>query len=238
MIPPWQEAKESREVGLFASRSPGRPNPIGLTLTTLIRVEGNRLYTGVLDLFDGTPIVDIKPQIRSVDRSKIGNDGWLTGTEHLQLHKRGVPHIHNELKEGVLLHEAQDILIDIVGAAVGLEYLRVDMNSIVSLSPVAFGGGYINFSHGTLRVPPPAVMAILRSYRIPVVSGPVDIELLTPTGASLLSGLKPSWMCRDLFNKKMMDGIIDEMKVGYGMGQRKTPYPNVLKLMLIPPNQL
>ncbi len=234
VIPPWQRGEEIKEVGLFASRSPRRPNPIGLTLTPLKRVEGNRLYTGVLDLFDGTPIVDIKPQIRSIDRSQIGNDGWLKDTEHLELHKRGIPHVHDELKTGVVLHEAQDILIDIVGAAVGLEYLKVDMNSVIGLSPVAFGGGYVTFSHGKLPVPPPAVMSVLRNYKIPTISGPVDIELLTPTGASILAGLKPSWKGRDLFNRELNDDTIKGVtRIGYGMGQRKTPRPNLLKLMLM-----
>ncbi len=235
VVPPWQSGKEMREVGLFASRSPRRPNPIGLTLTPLKRVEGNRVYTGVLDLFDGTPVIDIKPQIRSIDRSKVGNDGWLTGTKHLELHRRGIPHVHDELEGGVVLHEAQDILIDIVGAAVGLKYLNVDMDSILSLSPVSFGGGVVSFSHGTLPVPPPAVMSILRNYRIPSVSGPVDIELLTPTGASILAGLRPSWVARELFRRDMESNeFSDTVRIGYGMGQRKTPRPNVLRLMLIP----
>jgi tRNA (adenine37-N6)-methyltransferase len=48
-------------VGVFAIDSPTRPNPIGLSLVTLLKIEGNRLHVRGLDLFDGTPILDIKP---------------------------------------------------------------------------------------------------------------------------------------------------------------------------------
>ncbi len=48
-------------VGVFAIDSPTRPNPIGLSLVRLLRIEGNKLFVRGLDLFDGTPIVDIKP---------------------------------------------------------------------------------------------------------------------------------------------------------------------------------
>ncbi|HUV01998.1 MAG TPA: tRNA (N6-threonylcarbamoyladenosine(37)-N6)-methyltransferase TrmO [Desulfobacteria bacterium] len=49
------------EVGVFTSRSPSRPNPIGLCVTELVRLEGNMLSVKGLDAFDGTPILDIKP---------------------------------------------------------------------------------------------------------------------------------------------------------------------------------
>jgi tRNA-Thr(GGU) m(6)t(6)A37 methyltransferase TsaA len=49
------------EVGLFASRSPHRPNPLGLTLVRLLSVEGNILHVHGLDAFDGTEVLDIKP---------------------------------------------------------------------------------------------------------------------------------------------------------------------------------
>ncbi|MEM3777811.1 MAG: tRNA (N6-threonylcarbamoyladenosine(37)-N6)-methyltransferase TrmO [Fervidicoccaceae archaeon] len=49
------------EVGVFASDSPARPNPIGLSIVRLIRVEGNKLFVSGLDLSDGTPVLDIKP---------------------------------------------------------------------------------------------------------------------------------------------------------------------------------
>ena len=52
------------EVGVFASRSPRRPNPVGVTQVRLLRRDGNVLTVDGLDAFDGTPVIDIKPAIR------------------------------------------------------------------------------------------------------------------------------------------------------------------------------
>jgi len=53
--------------GLFATRSPNRPNPIGLSVIKLDRIEKNKLYVSGIDAFDGTPVLDIKPWIPSID---------------------------------------------------------------------------------------------------------------------------------------------------------------------------
>lgn len=94
--PPWAKGKT---VGLFSSRSPRRPNPIGLHLVKLLRIEGNVIHTYGLDLFDDTPVVDIKPFIPGLDSRVDANYGWLTdvgedATEHLLEHIRGIPHDH------------------------------------------------------------------------------------------------------------------------------------------------
>ncbi len=90
--PPWADGLA---VGLFASRSPVRPNPIGLSIVQLLSIEGNRLYTSGLDALDGTPLLDIKPYIRELDSKDNANYGWLDDLEdreHLMLHIRGIPH--------------------------------------------------------------------------------------------------------------------------------------------------
>ncbi|MBI4892075.1 MAG: SAM-dependent methyltransferase, partial [Acidobacteria bacterium] len=66
--------------GVFATRYPGRPNPIGLTNVELIRREGNRLYVRGLDMLDGTPILDIKPYLSSIPEEKLRR-GWLAESE-------------------------------------------------------------------------------------------------------------------------------------------------------------
>lgn len=53
--------------GVFATRSPRRPNPIGLSLIKLEKIEGNKLYVSNVDAFNGTPVLDIKPYLPSVD---------------------------------------------------------------------------------------------------------------------------------------------------------------------------
>ncbi len=54
--------------GVFATRSPRRPNPIGLSLIKLEKIEDNKLYVSNVDAFDGTPVLDIKPYLPSVDK--------------------------------------------------------------------------------------------------------------------------------------------------------------------------
>ncbi len=224
VTPPWQEDERPRTVGLFASRSPNRPSPLGVTLTEVRGIEAGRIHTGPLDLFDGTPVVDIKPHLRTLDETGVGNDGWLADSDHLLLHKAGVPHRHS--KEDSVLHEAQDILLDIIGAAKGLEYLDVRLQNVVCLTPVSVGGGEIRFSHGVLPVPAPATAAILRRYRIPHVAGPVDLELLTPTGAALLAALQPTWRPRE------MAPVARRARHGMGLGTRDLVPLNALRCTL------
>jgi len=62
-------------VGLFASRSPNRPNPIGLDVARLLEIRGNRIYTTGLSALDGTPLLDVKPYI-SLDSKTDPGEGW------------------------------------------------------------------------------------------------------------------------------------------------------------------
>lgn len=66
-----------KKVGLFATRSPNRMNPIGLTVAKIKRIEGNRIYTEGLDILNGTPLLDIKPYIRDFDMKEDANYGWI-----------------------------------------------------------------------------------------------------------------------------------------------------------------
>ncbi len=66
--------------GVFATRAPHRPNPIGLTSVRLLCVEGLTLKVGPLDLVDGTPILDIKPYIPSIDAHLDAKAGWVDET--------------------------------------------------------------------------------------------------------------------------------------------------------------
>jgi len=71
---------DDRPHGVFATRSPRRPNPIGLTVVELIRREGTRLVVRGVDMLDGTPILDIKPYLSSVPAEKLKR-GWLAEAE-------------------------------------------------------------------------------------------------------------------------------------------------------------
>ncbi|HTZ57915.1 MAG TPA: tRNA (N6-threonylcarbamoyladenosine(37)-N6)-methyltransferase TrmO [Acidobacteriaceae bacterium] len=74
---------EDRPHGVFATRSPRRPNPIGLTVVELLRREGGKLHVRGVDMLDGTPILDIKPYLSSVPL-EILRRGWLAEAEARQ----------------------------------------------------------------------------------------------------------------------------------------------------------
>jgi len=76
-------ADEGREHGLFATRSPRRPNPIALTVVELLGREGCALRVRGVDMLDGTPVLDIKPYLSSVPAEKLRR-GWLAEAEARQ----------------------------------------------------------------------------------------------------------------------------------------------------------
>ncbi|MCC7418622.1 MAG: tRNA (N6-threonylcarbamoyladenosine(37)-N6)-methyltransferase TrmO [Acidobacteria bacterium] len=71
---------DDRPHGVFATRSPRRPNPIGLTVVELVRREGRRLHVRGVDMLDGSPILDIKPYLSSVPAGRLRR-GWLADAE-------------------------------------------------------------------------------------------------------------------------------------------------------------
>jgi tRNA-Thr(GGU) m(6)t(6)A37 methyltransferase TsaA len=69
--------RDTREHGLFATRSPSRPNPIGISVVRLIRREGRILHIADLDILDGTQLLDIKPYVPEFDAHPTSRAGWL-----------------------------------------------------------------------------------------------------------------------------------------------------------------
>ena len=105
----------------------------------------------------------------------------LVGTE-ADLHKTSFDDAH--LHEVALVDTAAEIL----GVAVALDDLRLFDAKIYS-TPVAVGGGTFKFSHGIVSSPAPATLAILQSKNFPFQGGPIEAELATPTGVSILVNL-------------------------------------------------
>ena len=71
---------DNRPHGVFATRSPRRPNPLGLTVVELLRRDGRELHVRGVDMLDGTPILDIKPYLSSIPADQLRR-GWLTEAE-------------------------------------------------------------------------------------------------------------------------------------------------------------
>jgi len=85
------------EIGLFASRSPQRPNPIGLSIVRVKEINGNEITISGIDAYNGTPLLDIKPYIQFLDSKEDANNGWfdtLPDKEHTMAHALGLTHDH------------------------------------------------------------------------------------------------------------------------------------------------
>ncbi len=85
--------------GIFATRSPRRPNPIGVSLVKLISVEGNILHVEDVDILDGTPLLDIKPYIFRFDSREDAHSGWQDDVNEERARKQGVRGYRGEPEE-------------------------------------------------------------------------------------------------------------------------------------------
>jgi tRNA-Thr(GGU) m(6)t(6)A37 methyltransferase TsaA len=73
---------DSETHGVFAMRGPSRPNPIGISVVRLVKVEGNTLQVQDVDIVDGTPLLDIKPYVPEFDVREVAKIGWLEKRVH------------------------------------------------------------------------------------------------------------------------------------------------------------
>lgn len=71
--------RDTVERGIFATRAPARPNPIGMSSVRLVAIEANVLHIAEVDILDGTPLLDIKPNVPLYDTYPIARCGWLDG---------------------------------------------------------------------------------------------------------------------------------------------------------------
>jgi uncharacterized protein (TIGR00299 family) protein len=129
--------------------------------------------------------------------------------------------VHGTTVQKVHFHEvgAVDAIVDVAGALLGLEALGVRS---VSASALPLGRGSVDSQHGRIPVPAPATALLLRG--VPVRGGPVEAELVTPTGAALLTTLAGSWGDPPAFRLAA---------VGTGAGTREFPdHPNILRILL------
>lgn len=128
--------------------------------------------------------------------------------------------IHNEPLEEVHLHELGgiDTIVDVVGSIIGLKLLGIER---VYSSPLPLGEGFVETAHGRLPIPAPATAELLKG--VPVYSNGMKGELVTPTGAGIISTLSYSF------------GPIPPItieKIGYGAGKKDFAIPNMLRAIM------
>ncbi|TLX94744.1 MAG: nickel pincer cofactor biosynthesis protein LarC [Thaumarchaeota archaeon] len=133
--------------------------------------------------------------------------------------------IHGEPVESVHFHEASsmDTVIDIIGSSIALDDLKFFSEEIIS-TPVAVGGGKLDFSHGMVSNPASAILEIFRGSDIIISGGQAKDELTTPTGASLLVNL--AHRCSEFYP------LMKVKSIGYGAGTKDFDgFANVLKIV-------
>jgi len=128
--------------------------------------------------------------------------------------------VHRIAPDGVHFHEvgAIDAIVDVAGACAGLHLLGVRE---VYASPLPLGRGYVGTAHGPVPLPAPAVLELLARATAPTVPHEATVELVTPTGAAILTTLA-----------RFEQPRLRLERIGYGAGGREQPEPNVLRVWL------
>jgi len=128
--------------------------------------------------------------------------------------------VHDTPVDRIHFHEvgAIDSIVDIVGAAICLEYLEVDK---IMCSTVELGSGFVVCQHGRLPIPAPATVEI--AQHIPTKRGGVGFEATTPTGAAILASVVDEFTDTPAFSIS---------KCGYGVGHTKSETPNLLRAII------
>jgi pyridinium-3,5-bisthiocarboxylic acid mononucleotide nickel chelatase len=159
--------------------------------------------------------------IKIINDSKIGEKPKQTAIAIFERLAQAEATVHGKEPNDIHFHEvgALDSIVDIVSAAIGFDALGIEK---VYCSMLAVGGGQVKAAHGIMPVPAPATAELLKG--VPTVGGPIDKELLTPTGAAILTTVAESF------------GVMPPMKIeatGYGSGTLDSEHvPNVVRLIL------
>jgi len=166
------------------------------------------------------PHRNLKELLKIVDRSRLGSEIKFQSREIFKRIASVEAEIHRKPAEEIHFHElgGLDSVVDIVGSVWGLGQIGVDE---IHVSKINVGTGFVKSEHGILPVPAPATLALMKGK--PIYSSGVERELLTPTGAAILTSLGSRF------------GQLPSMKIeriGYGAGWDDLPHPNLLRLII------
>ena len=156
-----------------------------------------------------------------ITQSKISEQAKKTAVNIFERIAQAEAVVHGKDPNDIHFHElgALDSIVDIVSASVGLEALGVEK---VYCSALSLGGGTVKCAHSRLPVPAPAAAELLKG--VPIIGGPTQVELLTPTAAAILTTVVDQFC------------PLPAMKIetiGYGAGSLESEeFPNVLRLIL------
>ena len=199
-LPPWELRDERVQRGLIQAR----------LVDFDIQARGGHHHHPYTEIDARIAAADLKPNIKKEAR---------------QIFRRlaeAEAHVHGTPVNEVEFHEvgAADSVLDVVGAVVGFHLLGIDR---VVVSPINTGSGWVETAHGRLPVPAPATTRLLAGSGAVAYGSDVKFELLTPTGAAVLT------------HAAHAHGPLPPMRVlqtGYGAGTARLAIPNVLRVTL------
>ena len=178
---------------------------------TLVMVEGEKEKRHSRNLSELFRIID-QSRLEAVIKEKSREVFKRIASVEAKIHRKPLEEIHFHEIGGL------DSVVDIVGGIWGIREMGIEK---LYVSRVNVGTGFIKCEHGILPVPAPASLALMRGK--PIYSSGVETELLTPTGAVLLTSLGSEF--------GRMPGMRVE-KIGYGAGRDDLPHPNLLRLII------
>jgi hypothetical protein len=166
------------------------------------------------------PHRNLKEMLKIIDRGGLGFEVKEKSKEIFQRIASVEARIHQKPIDEIHFHEigGLDSIVDIVGSVWGLRQMGIDE---VHVSKVNVGTGFVECEHGILPVPAPATLALMKGK--PIYSSGVERELLTPTGAAILTSFGSQF------------GQMPPMsleRIGYGAGRDDLPHPNLLRLII------
>jgi uncharacterized protein (TIGR00299 family) protein len=173
----------------------------------VVRTEPTRRFHTLADM------------LRPIERSILSDAVKGRATAVLRRLAEAEARVHRVAVDDVHFHEVGelDTLVDVVGSVAGLETLGVDR---VHVSPLPLGGGTVETAHGRLPVPAPATAELLRGF--PVYDSGIAAELVTPTGAAILTTLGTPG--------RLPPMTLD--RIGWGAGTKELPIPNLLRILV------
>ncbi|MEE9542230.1 MAG: nickel pincer cofactor biosynthesis protein LarC [Thermodesulfobacteriota bacterium] len=185
-------------------------------------IEGTRLIVETADEAPERSYADIRTLI---EESALAENVKELSLEIFEIIAVAEARVHGVEPDEVQFHEvgAVDSIVDIVGSAIAIKSLNIDA---VYASAVPLGSGLVDTSHGTMPVPAPATVEILKG--VPVLPGSVKAELTTPTGAAILKALSKGFGPPPAMTIE---------RIGYGIGSKTfKELPNVLRLFSATPS--
>ena len=166
------------------------------------------------------PHRDLKELLKIIERSSLETHIKKKSKEIFERIALAEAKIHQKPVDDIHFHElgGLDSVVDIVGSVWGLDQLEIQQ---IHVSKVNVGTGFVRCEHGLLPVPAPATLYLMKGK--PIYSSGVERELLTPTGAAILTSLGLEFGPMPLMKVE---------RIGYGAGRDELSHPNVLRLII------